>query len=241
MIPPLHNNTQFANQTNYWSGADSLSKWQFNIRDSKKYEFFKKHGWDTETSIVYKFNSHGFRCAEFDNTPAYLALGCSFTEGVGLRSEEIWPYILSEKLSQPVLNLGVGGSSLDTCFRLLDYYLNKLNVLGVFILEPYPTRFELFTMEQPITMLPAALRSADSDLQLVYKYWVTDPHNIYYNTKKNRLAIQMLCQPIKLISLPCTDIDAQTFIPQARDLMHAGNDWHQCVASKFLNELSQTI
>lgn len=139
---PFHNNLHHSNQTFYWHGTDSEERWLKNLNDAKNSEFFKMHGWDDSAAFTYSYNSHGFRCKEFDDNPCYLALGCSHTEGIGLPEELTWPSQLSTKLDYPVLNLGVGGASFDTVVRLLDYYIDKLNIKGIFILEPPAHRFE---------------------------------------------------------------------------------------------------
>ena len=47
-------------------------------------EYFRERGWDRPEAITYKFNSEGFRCEEFDDSPCLVALGCSFTFGNAL-------------------------------------------------------------------------------------------------------------------------------------------------------------
>jgi hypothetical protein len=234
---PHHNNSIKANQTKYWSGSDTMQLWHRNMTDPKTYDILKQYGWD-KTAITYQYNSHGFRCVEFDSTPAYLALGCSFTEGVGLPIEQTWPAILSDKLQQPVLNLGVGGSSLDTCFRLLNYYLDKLNIIGVFILEPSADRFELFELGKPMTIMPAV--DYNKHKELIRQFWVTGEQNTYYNVLKNRLAIQMLCKNLKLVSFSSDILISARSTSMARDLMHFGYPNHQYAANEFFcNLISQ--
>lgn len=71
--------------------------------------------------IEYRYNSHGFRCIEFDRIPngSYVvaSVGDSNVEGIGLPVEHTWPHLLCEKLRTVVepevcnLNLGLGASS----------------------------------------------------------------------------------------------------------------------------------
>lgn len=234
---PIHNNSRYANQTTYWSGSDNIIRWQRNMKDPENYQFLKDRGWDTKFSIQYQFNSHGFRCAEFNNTPVYIALGCSFTEGVGTPVEDTWPWLLSKKLQQPVLNLGVGGSSLDTCFRLLEYYIDKLNIMGVFVLEPPPDRFEIFNRTTPITILPST--QLTGDLKIIHRYWAAGKDNTNYNIKKNRLAISALCTNIKLVNLESDKLYTSFQIDMARDLMHFARLTNQSITDKFFNQFNQ--
>jgi len=233
---PNHNNLHLANQTHFWHSSDSEDSWLKNMKDIKNSQFLKKHGWDNTQAFTYCYNSHGFRCKEFNNEPCYIALGCSHTEGVGLPEDQSWPNLLSTKLTYPVLNLGVGGSSFDTVVRLLDYYIDKLNIKGVFILEPPANRFELF--EQTI---PKTYMAADPRHELIYKQWVTSEYNIENNVKKNRYASRWICHTnnIKLISFESQIIGEfeyehnEQYFYQARDLKHYGEQTQQYIANRF--------
>lgn len=62
----------------------------------------------------YTYNSMGYRTYEFstlEDKKFDIAIGCSFTEGVGVRHNEMWVHHLEEKLNTKILNLGKGGSS----------------------------------------------------------------------------------------------------------------------------------
>lgn len=231
---PIHNNSHHSNQTFYWHGTDSNERWLKNMNDAKNSEFFKMHGWDNPEAFTYSYNSHGFRCKEFDDDPCYLALGCSHTEGDGLPKEQTWPNQLSTKLDYPVLNLGVGGASFDTVVRLLDYYIDKLNIKGVFILEPPAHRFEFFEQTIPITYM-----ATDSHPNLIYKHWIASEYNTETNVKKNRQVVQWICHAnnIRLIEFE-SNIAAEYPIinieySRARDLMHHGKETHQYIANRF--------
>jgi hypothetical protein len=234
---PKHNNSVNASRLCYWSGSDKKDVWLSNMKDPIHYDFLKKNRWDNEYAIEYNFNSHGFRCKEFDQSPAYLALGCSFTEGVGIPIEQTWPTLLAEQINQPILNLGVGGSSLDTCFRLLDYYIDKLNILGVFVLEPPPDRFEIFESNTPSTFMPYYDKSTASGKKELYHIWISSAKNTSYNIRKNNLAMKQLCdeQNITITSIPI-DITFQRMDfskCRARDLMHNGITYQKSVADIF--------
>lgn len=233
---PIHNNLHHANQTHWWHGSDTKDFWLKNMKDTKNSDFFKLHGWENPEAITYKFNSHGFRCKEFDDAPCYIALGCSHTEGVGLPEDQSWPSQLSTKLDYPVLNLGVGGSSFDTVVRLLDYYIDKLNIKGVFILEPPANRFEFFEQTIPKTYMASNPRH-----ELIYKQWVASEYNVENNVKKNRYATQWLCHKnnIKLISFESQIAgeflyeNNELYFHRARDLMHHGKQTHQYISNRF--------
>jgi hypothetical protein len=53
--------------------------------------------------ITYSVNSSGYRSIEFDpksTAPKIMFVGCSFTTGIGVRQEEIWTSVLTNKMSK---------------------------------------------------------------------------------------------------------------------------------------------
>lgn len=96
----------------------------------------------TKTEILYKFNSDGYRCDEFNLNSEYpiLFMGCSFTEGVGLPYNEIWSYYLHKKLSEitnkkiPYWSLAKGGTSIDYGARCLYNFYDRLKPKYIFYL-----------------------------------------------------------------------------------------------------------
>ena len=106
-------------------------------------KIIKKNKQDT---IAYTFNSQGYRCDEFENikwNESILALGCSYTQGVGLDDTECWSYKLQEKLAMPVVNLAQHGTSIFYHLYNLEI-LHKLNPKFVIVQIPDVHRFTLF-------------------------------------------------------------------------------------------------
>lgn len=78
-----------------------------------------------EKPIEYKFNSLGFRTPEIDtfqDGTFFLALGCSYTAGVGLYQEDLWCEKLAEKIGMPCMNLGIAGGGNDIFMFLTEQY-----------------------------------------------------------------------------------------------------------------------
>jgi hypothetical protein len=80
-------------------------------------------------NIVYQFNDLGFRDV---NSSQYqgneiLALGDSFTLGIGVNVEQTWPYVLQNLLAYPVRNFSLNGASNDWMARKLKVLLNFFN------------------------------------------------------------------------------------------------------------------
>jgi hypothetical protein len=74
-------------------------------------------------SIVYKLNEHGYRSNSLKNKSDYniLTLGCSWTMGIGVKNESIWPTLLCNKIAKGTLfnygNYGVSTSFIAKTFH----------------------------------------------------------------------------------------------------------------------------
>ena len=232
-VPP-HYNTQMRSQTVYFNGADYREWWENNLNDANNYKFFEENGWLDDRAISYTFNTHGFRCEEFDSRESWLALGCSFTEGVGLNIDDVWVSMLKKHIDKHIWNLGIGSGAMDTCFRVLDYYIDKLNVQGVFLLHPPYHRFELFVNGIVQLYLPSNIGTHDD----IFKSWYSDENNAKFNVQKNLLAMKKICDDknIKFITRPSTDLNSGKSYRKARDLMHHGKDDHVHLANLFYED-----
>jgi hypothetical protein len=233
--PPYQYNYGNRGKTIYWNGTDQPELYEKNVRDPISRRILDESGWLNAT-IEYSYNSHGFRCDEFDARPNAIALGCSFTEGTAIHLHQTWPTYLSELLNLHVWNLGSGGASIDTVFRILDYYIDKLNPKFVFILIPPESRFEYCDINGGFPIIqPFSLKHLHPEFA---KEWLTQPFNGTYNTRKTMLAIQQICKNfnIPVISHSCDDAangDYNTTgqYDLARDLQHRGFIYQQHVAN----------
>lgn len=231
---PRHPWLMYRDQELEWVSGDSYKEWCSNMQDPERRKVLEKYGWDRPGAITYKFNSAGFRCDQFSDEPGMIALGCSFTGGLALPYDHIWAHHVSKQLNLKLWNLGVPGVGMDTCFRLLHFYIDKLNVKIVCLLRPSQHRFELYGPEklQYITSY-----SPDT---LAKKIWFQNEKNSQQNFLKNTMAIQYLCiiNNVKLVML---DVETDLFNtpardpwPPARDLKHVGSLEHSECARRFL-------
>lgn len=102
--------------------------------------------------IEYKFNSAGYRTKEINDleTDFVLTFGCSYTEGVGLHTEDIWTHHVSEYLGYDLYNHAKGGTGMDmqyyngTLWNMANRPLPKL----VIAQWPYKTRKHFAHKEQ---------------------------------------------------------------------------------------------
>ena len=77
---------------------------------------------DNSGLITYEMNKYGYRASKpFQTVPQYnvLALGCSWTMGIGVNNDSIWPSLIGDKLGR-VHNYGMYGVS--TSFIAKTFY-----------------------------------------------------------------------------------------------------------------------
>lgn len=248
--PPWHPGIHVAGQCLEWLPTDTRESFDKTMQDTRHKAYFESQGWTQPGAITYKINSAGFRCEEFDSEePCLVALGCSFTVGIGLPIESVWPSVLGQRLGLRVCNLGWGGVSADTCFRLARYWIPRLKPKIVAMLAPPRSRVELI-MDQggqpPIEVfLPGSeslyLRQ-DFVNDIFLKHWWLHDENATINSEKNMLAIQHLAVKYnaQFVALRADEEmnRSREEVGYARDLMHAGPRGHELVAQKMLKELT---
>ena len=239
---PNHFSSMYSNQTTQWSGMDSEKLFLSHINNPKKKDLLEKWGWLEPNCISYRHNSHGFRCDEFDSRPAGIALGCSFTQGIGIKENQAWPIVLSNLLGIHIYNLGVGGAAYDTVFRLLDFYLLIINPKFVVIFEPPRSRFEFARDKNNFEVLMPGHALYDN---IIYKNWVTNDENSFFNHRKNQLACEYLCKRhnIPVFQWSCEDsvhsLKCSTNL--ARDLTHPGPQEHERLANLMFEKIQNLL
>ena len=122
-----------------WSGMDHADSYNQNPRRSD---------WNN-IDITYSYNPQGFRCPDLNNfidQPVNIALGCSFTEGIGLPVDSIWPTLVEQQTEYPMLNLGMGGGAPDTVARVLTNISGLFDIQKVYILWPPTHRLENYLL-----------------------------------------------------------------------------------------------
>jgi len=204
-----------ANKSIDWLRMDTKELYEKNLKEN--YNLLKKNNW-IDKSFTYKFNSHGFRCEEFTTDPTIMFLGCSFTCGIGLPIENIWPEIVSNKLNMRCANLGQGAGSNDTAFRLCHGWIDNIKPKIVVLLNPPGIRLEMI---DACFMRHLSPSHVNSTYHVFLKDWARDDNNSYFNSLKNTLAIENLCRArdIKFIILETNAFIRNDF---ARDLAHFG-------------------
>ena len=239
MSKELYGHGALRSTTSYWSGMDQPEAFREHLKNPAKAQLLRDLGFLQPDFISYVYNRLGFRAEEFDHRPAGIALGCSFTEGVGIPLEATWPAQLSNMLGQHVWNLGVGGSSADTAYNLLDHYIDQLNTKFVVMCVPPRDRFEFFRDREPVRILGSSF-----EIPPLYKTffmeWFATEENSLTNRQKNILAIRQMCAE-RGIPFHCLKVESDFILDaKARDLAHAGVESNQDFAKKMYQLMDQT-
>ena len=236
VMAPTHFNQKFASTTQRWCGTDSKENFKANCAIEQNYKKLKDLGWLDGEVLTYRYNSQGFRDEEFDQQPAGIALGCSHTQGVGIHAEQAWPRQLQHMLGQKIWNLGSGGAALDTCYRLLEYWIEHLNVKFVVCAVPGITRYEVFNGNWSNILSTMPIKTDLPWLAGYQKNYLFYDQNSELNQRKNLQAMQHICNKY---NIPFYYDLMEDFAVKllARDLMHCGADAQEKLANKFLQTI----
>lgn len=242
---PYHH-TQSAGTVTSWWPTDTQVRYEEMMQDPGHQQYFREQGWDQPNGITYCFNQHGFRDhspeARFDPSDNNLmALGCSFTMGIGLAWHQIWPSLLGQALNLRVCNFGWGGGSADRCFRLAEYWIAYLRPKLVVLLNPPRGRVEVVIDEQ--TGEAHDMMPSEPTIDSGFKRWLLSDENQRLNNLKNSLAIEALCHRYHV---PFLGYEADTWMScsreiagYARDYFHAGPQGHRSFTEQILNDWRQ--
>lgn len=224
----------YANQTLSWLPMDTQDLYLRNLKTNK--EKLIANGW-VDTEITYTFNSHGFRCNEFTSDPTIMFLGCSYTCGVGLPIHASWTSIVASKLNLASANLGIGGYSSDTAFRLCYGWIDVIQPKLVVMLQPHASRFELVKLIANNSVEIKTISSFSYDVhKSFYADWISHDSNSELNSLKNLLAIKSLCteRNIKFINFTLSELHSNDW---ARDLAHSGIESNKQFAKRVLSTI----
>ncbi len=238
----------FENREELWCPGDGLE------------EYRKRGGHPLygETDIVYRYNSRGYRCPEFDAGAEIrmISIGCSWTFGVGVPQQTIFHERFAELLRKVVgktvvnWNLGLIGGSNDYIGRVLNMAVPALNPDIVLVLFTWLNRREYMSAHgEPVNYRPnwtprdrayrevckhfAALTSAHDDLLNFYRN---------YKSVENLLrgrswAFSFTNEKDMAAVMPYLDLDhlvvRAKIVDSARDMVHPGPATHGQICGNF--------
>jgi hypothetical protein len=212
-----------------WCPMDTQERYLQNR--ARQPDQLRKHGWWDHEPIEYRFNSAGFRADEFDSGPGTLFLGCSFTLGIGISHKHTWAHKVSQGLGTACWNLGQGGASMDTCFRLAEHWIPRLRPQRVVLMITLAARLEWIDAEgipRPYTPQDASTGARE---------WLAHPENARLAHIKNKLAIARLCDQHEIALHEWDHTDLPSKCSLARDLAHPGIECNHAFAERVLMQI----
>lgn len=239
--------------------TDSEERWINNT--TNHIDKLLASGWDTNSVIDYKFDSHGFR-NDTDEIPrdSILILGCSFAQGVGLRKEQTFGSILSEKTGIPHLNYAMQGTGPLATFYIAEEFIKEIKPKYICYLRSIITRLDIYEPEENhLSFTHDPYTSVNRTRKVPYRsprrhfsfdqHWLTRDNFVSKVNDCVELAITKIAEDNNA-QLAILDSCAkykkgteyeenllQKFYIRARDLMHEGPNKHEFWAHKFLQEL----
>lgn len=214
------------NVTTLWQGSDNVKNFTANPNAAD---------WQN-IDINYQYNAQGFRTHDLNHLrgqPVDVALGCSFTEGIGLPAHQTWPSLIEKNRGLPMLNLGLGSGTTDTVARILTNIAGLYDIQVVFILWPYRERFELYTVDSVKTILSYNANN--------HHIWNMDDDISEQRYQKNKNIVTMLStiHKFSVIEMTARQFTDKLVIDMARDGLHAGPETHVSLSKIMLAKLTQ--
>lgn len=123
------------------------TQWAYSGIDSPELCLDPKHFATYPHSIQYKFNSRGYRDAEWPETSdelqrAIWCVGDSFTVGVGCPVTHTWPGVLQQRTGQRSINVSMDGASNNWIARQLTRIITQIQPATAVVQWSYLERRE---------------------------------------------------------------------------------------------------
>ena len=150
-----------------WCGTDSQALWEKNLATIPDDPAIKHY---RTKDIVYSRNKLGHRSAEVEEVvrgaePYMLIVGDSFSEGVGLANDEIYPQLVGSELGMAVYNLALGGTGTDTFMHNLFMWKNRVRRDPAVLVIQWTQIFRTYFSEhlEPQFIINGTIPFLDSD------------------------------------------------------------------------------
>jgi hypothetical protein len=136
-----------------FSGSDTAELFEANLKLQPEDWYYRNQ------PISYNRNKNGHRCKDIENIDLdnyILFTGCSHTEGIGLRLEDSYAYLLSNKLNMDYYNLAVGGTGTDTVnYNIVTWFAKVKKPPKLLVVQwPHHVRAIVKFFENPNNYIP---------------------------------------------------------------------------------------
>jgi len=202
--------------------------WRYPTEVHQSIHWNKRNTTETLDGISYEYNNYGFRnpnLQEFYYAHSPIAVGCSITLGVGVELNQTWHSQIHEGC-----NLGQSGGTVETMYRLLQYWLPKIKPVRVRVLAPPRGRREIWVKDNH------AIQFTPSSQETVFPQLLSTETEIRINADRMKSAIIYLCTSN---DIPCTYVEWEDIAHVCNDYgadgLHPGVDSHKAIAKHFID------
>ncbi len=230
-------------------------------------ENYRRHGGHPiygENDVIYRFNSLGYRCPEFDVEAdiRVVTVGCSYVLGQAVPQPAIFHELFAERLRGEltkkvvVWNLGRCGASNDYISRLLYLAIPRLDPHIVLINFTRGARREYISVQDRFISYNPAFEPTDEVTRSIYRQMaaLSSPFDDQLNFFKNYKSVESLLAGRLWIF---SHMQPQEFEPitghmnlsryagpfltvdRARDGGHPGPESHRCLAELYWAKFSE--
>lgn len=136
-----------------FSGSDTTERFIANLKLQPEDWYYRNH------PISYNRNKNGHRCKDIEDIDLdnyILFSGCSHTEGIGLRLEDTYAYLLSNKLNMDYYNLAIGGTGTDAVnYNIATWFAKVKKPPKLVVVQwPHHVRTTVKFFENPHNYMP---------------------------------------------------------------------------------------
>ena len=234
--------SKFCNAKHFWYQTDSEEAFKKNL------EKFPDHPTLTlykDNPITYNINNLGFR-SDFDykaGQEGNLYIGCSSTEGIGLHFSDVFSSLVNKELEDGLLiNLGLGGTGIDSWSRILLQYLDFFKIKRVFVLGYNWARYEFFnddryfkfSLNQDVKSNPIT----EPYFNFIRDFLYNDNY-ICHNYEIKINGMENICRKrnIPFYLVRGDDRRLKPIKSLGRDLLHFGPEYHRKIAKLFIYQV----
>ena len=242
-IPNRIRNNKFlhvTNDGNEWAGSDIKSTFLENLKKQPVDWYYRNN------KIQYNYNSDGYRTKEFkevDWKNSIVMFGCSVTNGIGLHEEDTITNRLEKQLDIPVINMGVGASS-------MLFNLHNLSILhdgypapkGVIVIWPTYKRIVeygkfKFMPHGPWDMKPNSLIDVwlkNDNHAVANAMFISKISRLMWKDKCQYLEYSWCSETTKILKCKKTS----SHIDLGRDLLHPGIKTANAIANLIAEDVT---
>lgn len=234
------------------SGLDTPKFWEKIKENPDQYQNWVNSGWlksdGSVKEIKYRINNSGFRGAHFTSDPALVFFGCSFTFGIGMHEEKIWPTRTSKHFNLQCCNLGIPGHGLDFYSLYVPLWLlNEIPTPKAFVIKfpPQPrvtvyreTNNNLYIENLLTSIIDAEVYKNPLMRLLTVSAMPTSKVNTF-------IALNAITSLAEQLNIPVIKIDDDHSIninnSVARDYFHPGADTHAILSAQAIRKLTAVL